>query len=80
MNKRGLRFVTDDVQSIILKGEKRFRKGTMLLQKHFVEFKLICQDTIKDATVQLNICGISELRTNKHVEKDVFSSIIDFYV
>ena len=37
-------------------------------------------NTIKDATVQLKICGISKLRTNKHVEKDVFSSIINFYV
>ena len=68
------------MQNIILNEEKCFRKGTKLLQKHLVEFKLICQDTIKDATVQLKICGISELRTNKRVKKDVFSSIINFYV
>ena len=73
-------FATDDIQNIILNEEKCFRKGTMLLQKHLVEFQLICQHTIKDATVQLKICGISKLRTNKHVEKDVFSSIINFYV
>ena len=37
----------------MLIAEKYFRKGTMLLQKHLIEFNLICQDTTKDATVQL---------------------------
>ena len=53
LNRGGLWFITDDMQSIMLIAEKYFRKGTMLLQKHLIEFNLICQDTTKDATVQL---------------------------
>ena len=45
--------ITDDMQSIMLIAENYIRKGTMLLQKHLIEFNLICQDTTKDATVQL---------------------------
>ena len=53
INRGGLWFITDDMESIMLIAEKYFRKGTMLLQKHLIEFNLICQDTTKDATVQL---------------------------
>ena len=53
LNRGGLWFITDDMQSIMFIAEKYLRKGTMLLQKHLIEFNLICQDTIKDATVQL---------------------------
>ena len=80
LNRGGLWFITDDMQSIMLIAEKYFRKGTMLLQKHLIEFNLICQDTTKDATVQLkweNICSSSELRIDNHVKKDVLASIID---
>ena len=83
LNRGGLWFITDDMQSIILTAEKYFRKGTMLLQKHLIEFKLICQDITKDATVQLkweNICSSSEIRIDNHVKKDVLASIIDLYV
>ena len=48
-----------------------------------IEFNLICQDTTKDATVQLkweNICSSSEHRIDNHVKKDVLASIIDLYV
>ena len=80
LNWGGFWFITDDMQSIMLIAEKYFRKGTMLLQKHLIEFNLICQDTTKDATVQLkweNICSSSELRIDNHVKKDVLASIID---
>ena len=83
LNRGGLWFITDDMQSIMLIAEKYFRKGTMLLQKHLIEFNLICQDTTKDATVQLkqeNICSSSELRIDNHVKKDVLASIIDLQV
>ena len=53
INRGGFWFITDNMQSIILIAEKYFRKGTMLLKKHLIEFNLICQDTTKDATVQL---------------------------
>ena len=82
LNRGGLWFITDDMQSIMLIAEKYFRKGTMLLQKHLIEFNLICQDTTKDVTVQLkweNICSSSELRIDNHVKKDVLASIIDLY-
>ena len=72
LNRGGLWFITDDMQSIMLIAEKYFRKGTVLLQKHLIEFKLICQDITKDATVQLkweNICRNYELRTDNHVKK-----------
>ena len=83
LNRGGLWFITDDMQSIMLIAEKYFRKGTMLLQKHLIEFNLICQDITKDATVQLkweNICSSSELRIDNHVKKDVLASIIDLQV
>ena len=83
LNRGGLWFITDDMQSIMVIAEKYFRKGTKLLQKHLIEFNLICQDTTKDATVQLkweNICRSSELRIDNHVKKDVLVSIIDLYV
>ena len=53
LSRGGLWFINDDMQSIMLIAEKYFRKGTMLLQKHMIEFNLICQDITKDATVQL---------------------------
>ena len=72
LNRGGLWLITDDMQSIILTAEKYFRKRTMLLQKHLIEFKLICQDITKDATVQLKwekICSSSEIRIDNHVKK-----------
>ena len=53
VDRGGLWFITDDMQSIMLIAEKYFRKGTMLPQKRLIEFNLICLDTTKDATVQL---------------------------
>ena len=64
----------------MLIAEKYFRKGTMLLQKHLIEFNLICQDITKDATVQLkweNVCSSSEPRIGNHIKKDVLASIRD---
>ena len=55
----------------------------MLLQTHLIEFKLICQDITKDATVQLkweNICRNYELEQITMLKKDVLASIIDLYV
>ena len=69
LNKRGLWFATDDMQNIILNEEKCFRKGTMSLQKHLVEFQLICQDTIKDATVtiiEVNTVKSQEIPCNRN--------------
>ena len=83
LNRGGLWFITVDMQSIMFIAKKYFRKGTMLLQKHLLEFNLICQDITKDATVQLkweNICSSSGLRIDNHVKKDVLASIIDLYV
>ena len=80
LNRGGFWFITDDMQSIMLIAEKYFRKATMLLQKHLIEFNLICQDITKGATVQLkweNTCSSSELRIDNHVKKDVLASIID---
>ena len=74
LNRGGLWFIADDMQSIMLIAEKYFREGTMLLQKHFIEFNLICQDTTKDATAQLkweNICSSSKLRIYNHVRKEM---------
>ena len=82
-NRGGLWFIADGMQSIMLTAEKYFRKRAILLQKHLIEFKLICQDITKDATVQLkweNICSNSELRIDSHAKKDVLASIIDLYV
>ena len=85
LNRGGLWFVTDDMQSINANCsvEKYFRKRTMLLQKYLIEFKLICQDITKDAAVQLkweNICSSSEIKIDNHVKKDVVASAIDLYV
>ena len=80
LNRGGLWFINDDMQSIMLIAEKYFRKGTMLLQKHLIEFNLICQDITKDATVQLkweNVCSSSEPRIGNHIKKDVLASIRD---
>ena len=83
LNRGGLWFIADDMQSIMFTAVKFFRKRTMLLQKHLIEFNLICQDITKDATVQLkwkNTCSSSEVRTDNHVKKGVLASIIDLYV
>ena len=72
LNRGGLWFITDDMQSIMLIAEKYFRKGTVLLQKHLIEFKLICQDITKDATVQVkweNSCSSSEIRIDNMLKK-----------
>ena len=64
LNRGGLWFIIDKLKSIMLIAEKYFRKGTMLLQKELIEFKLICHDITNDAMVQLkwkNICSNSEL-------------------
>ena len=53
LNRRELWFITDDMHSIMLIVEKYFRKGTILLQKHLIEFKFICQDITIGKTVQL---------------------------
>ena len=78
LNRGGLWFITDDMQSIMLIAEKYFRKGTVLLQKHLIEFKLICQDITKDATVQVkweNICSSSEIRIDNMLKK-AFSQVL----
>ena len=50
---RGLWFITDVMQSIMLIAEKYFRKKNNVIHKHLIEFKLNCQDITKDATVHL---------------------------
>ena len=50
---RGLWFITDVMQSIMLIAEKYFRKKNNVIHKHLIEFKLICQDITKDATLHL---------------------------
>ena len=47
----GLWFITHDLQGIMLIAKNCFRKGTMLLQKHLIEFKIVFPDITKDATV-----------------------------
>ena len=61
LNRGGLWFITDDMQSIMLIAEKCFRKETMLLQKHLIEFNLICQDKIPPKMQQYNLNGKSFL-------------------
>ena len=83
LNRRELWFITDDMHSIMLIVEKYFRKGTILLQKHLIEFKFICQDITIGKTVQLkweNICSSSELRIDNHAKNNVLACIIDLYV
>ena len=74
LNRGGLWFIADDMQSIMLIAEKYFTEVTMLLQKHFIELNLIFQDTTKDATAQRkweNICSSSKLRIYNHVKKEM---------
>ena len=51
LNRGRLSFITDNMQRIMLIAIKYFRRETILLQKHQIEFKLICQGITKDATV-----------------------------
>ena len=64
LNRGGLWFITDDMRKIMHMAENYFRKHTEKLQKHSIDFKIICKDIIKDKTVKCKwaeICCQSEL-------------------
>ena len=83
LNRGGLWFITDDMRKIMHMAENYFQKHAEKLQKHSIDFKIICKDIIKDETVKCKwgeICCQSELEIEKHVSNDLLSSIINLYV
>ena len=83
LNRGGLWFVTENVLNIMQIAESYYRKGTNLLKKHSIEIKKICEVITEDTTVYCKweeISSQSELKVEKHVSKDLFSSIINLYV